>query len=100
MRAILLAAAAALAVLAITVSPAVSPAAAAASNGASVTVSAKAKTVKKAKKHQARSLRRAGAPRYVACTVLGCHPTPPGCHPEVGYDFFGNPTGFDAIVCR
>ena len=36
----------------------------------------------------------------IACTVLGCHPVPPGCHPETGYDFWGNPTGLDVIACR
>jgi hypothetical protein len=36
----------------------------------------------------------------VACTVSGCHPIPPGCHPETGYDWDGLPTGFDIVVCR
>lgn len=38
-------------------------------------------------------------PEYIACTVLGCHPTPPGCHPEIGYYPNGLPTGFDIVVC-
>ena len=37
--------------------------------------------------------------RHVACTPAGCYPTPPGCHPEIGFDPWGNPTGYDIIVC-
>jgi hypothetical protein len=40
------------------------------------------------------------APEHIACTRAGCHPTPPGCHPEIEYDPWGNPTGFDMIVFR
>jgi hypothetical protein len=35
----------------------------------------------------------------VACTVVGCHPIPPGCHPQMGYNWDGIPTGFDIVVC-
>ena len=37
--------------------------------------------------------------RYIACTPSGCHPTPPGCYPTAGFEWRGNPTGFDVIVC-
>ena len=36
----------------------------------------------------------------VACTELGCHPIPPGCHPQTGYNWDGMPTGFDIVVCQ
>ena len=35
----------------------------------------------------------------IACTVSGCHHIPPRCHPEMGYDINGDPTGFDIVVC-
>jgi hypothetical protein len=38
-------------------------------------------------------------PEHIACTRSGCHPTPPGCHPEIEFDPWGNPTGYDFIVC-
>ncbi|MBV9348365.1 MAG: hypothetical protein JO245_10360 [Pseudolabrys sp.] len=38
--------------------------------------------------------------QYVACTPLGCHPTPPGCRPERGMDWWGNPYAYDVVVCR
>ena len=37
--------------------------------------------------------------RKIACTPAGCHPIPPGCYPEPAFDFWGNPTGYDKIVC-
>ena len=37
-------------------------------------------------------------PSQVACTELGCHPIPPGCHPQMGYNWDGIPTGFDIVV--
>jgi len=39
------------------------------------------------------------APAHIACTVSGCHPTPPGCRPEMGRYWDGTPTGFDIVVC-
>jgi len=39
-------------------------------------------------------------PNKVACTELGCHPIPPGCHPQMGYNWDGIPTGFDIAVCQ
>jgi hypothetical protein len=39
-------------------------------------------------------------PNQVACTELGCHPIPPGCHPQIGYNWDGIPTGFDIVVCQ
>jgi len=38
--------------------------------------------------------------RQIACTVVGCAPVPPGCHPEMGYTPDGTPTGFDVAVCN
>jgi len=35
----------------------------------------------------------------IACTVAGCHSIPPGCHPQIGYNWDGLPTGFDIVVC-
>jgi hypothetical protein len=37
--------------------------------------------------------------RKIACTRWGCHRIPYGCYPTTEYDFWGNPTGYDAIVC-
>lgn len=46
---------------------------------------------------------RRAAPRHdgrkIACTPSGCHRIPRGCYPEAAYDFWGNPTGYDKIVC-
>ena len=39
-------------------------------------------------------------PNQVACTELGCHPIPPSCHPQMGYNWDGIPTGFDIVVCQ
>jgi hypothetical protein len=36
----------------------------------------------------------------IACGPGGCGPVPAGCRPTIGYDFFGNPTGFDDVFCR
>lgn len=35
----------------------------------------------------------------IACRPQGCFPIPYGCHTEVEYDWWDNPTGFDKIVC-
>lgn len=43
---------------------------------------------------------RTNADSQIACTPAGCQRIPPGCHPEPGFDFRGNPTGFDVIVCQ
>ena len=37
--------------------------------------------------------------RMIACRPRGCFRIPYGCHPEVEYDWWGNPTGYDKIVC-
>lgn len=37
--------------------------------------------------------------RKIACTRYGCHPIPRGCYPTPEFDFWGNPTGYDRIVC-
>lgn len=36
----------------------------------------------------------------IACTRYGCHRISGRCTPTTEYDFWGNPTGFDAIACR
>jgi hypothetical protein len=43
---------------------------------------------------------RSAQPSQIACTKYGCHPIPPGCTPTTQYDWWGNPTGYDRIVCR
>jgi hypothetical protein len=37
--------------------------------------------------------------RIIACRPRGCFRIPYGCHTEVEYDWWGNPTGYDKIVC-
>ena len=37
--------------------------------------------------------------RKIACRPGGCFRIPYGCYPEVEYDWWGNPTGYDKIVC-
>ena len=64
----------------------------------SETVALAAAAKKQPPKH--RAARREQPQRQVACTVLGCHPVPAGCHPETGYYWNGLPTGFDVVVCR
>jgi hypothetical protein len=36
----------------------------------------------------------------IACGKYGCVRIPPNCHPEQSFDWWGNPTGSDAVVCR
>lgn len=43
--------------------------------------------------------RRAQPQQQIACTFFGCQPVPAGCYQRQGYDFWGNPTGFDVIIC-
>jgi hypothetical protein len=52
-----------------------------------------------ANKHRTVPHRRNTQERQIACTRGGCVTVPPGCHPVVAFDFFGNPTGYDAIFC-
>lgn len=54
-----------------------------------------AATEKKHAAHQSRSRE----PEYIACTKFGCQPTPPGCHPDIGYYPDGSPTGYNIVVC-
>ena len=52
---------------------------------------------------QPQSMRRAACVTptgQIACGRYGCVRIPPNCHPEQSYDWRGNPTGSDAIVCR
>jgi hypothetical protein len=51
-----------------------------------------------AKKHPV-TRRAPQEPAHIACTINGCQPTPPGCHPEMGYYPNGIPTGYDIVVC-
>lgn len=37
--------------------------------------------------------------RKIACRPEGCFRIPLGCYPESEFDFWGNPTGYDRIVC-
>ncbi len=37
--------------------------------------------------------------RIIACRPGGCFRIPYGCHTETEYDRWGNPTGYDKIVC-
>jgi hypothetical protein len=41
----------------------------------------------------------APAQPQIACTMVGCNPVPPGCHPEPQRYFSGMTTGYDAVVC-
>jgi hypothetical protein len=68
------------------------PAAHAANRHQSITLSVAAK--------KSSPTRERRAPGQIACTVSGCNPIPPGCHPETGYNWDGIPTGFDIVVCR
>ena len=52
-----------------------------------------------AKQHRAAQRHKHERPHQIACTVTGCHPIPAHCHPEMGYNIDGIPTGFDIVVC-
>lgn len=52
-----------------------------------------------AKEHREAQRHRHERPHQIAYTIRGCHPIPAYCHPEMGYDLDGNPTGFDIVVC-
>jgi len=45
------------------------------------------------------SAKKRQASGQIACTVFGCHPIPRGCYIRTEYDFWGNPTGFDRVIC-
>ena len=47
-----------------------------------------------AQKHRARA-----NGRKIACTPFGCHRIPLGCYPEPDFDMWGNPTGYDRVIC-
>jgi hypothetical protein len=51
-----------------------------------------------AKKKQRHAVSRSGG--QIACTVYGCHRISRRCTPTTEFDFWGNPTGFDAVACR
>jgi hypothetical protein len=46
-----------------------------------------------------RHVHRAQSGGQIACTVAGCQRIPAQCHPEMGYTPWGNPSGFDIVVC-
>lgn len=58
-----------------------------------------AATFSAAKKKQRHVVRRGGGGQ-IACTAYGCHRISRRCTPTTEYDFWGNPTGFDAVACR
>jgi hypothetical protein len=35
----------------------------------------------------------------IACGKGGCHRIPAGCYPQMTFDNFGNPTGYEIAVC-
>jgi hypothetical protein len=39
-------------------------------------------------------------PEHIACTKYGCYPVPANCIPHTQLNWWGNPTGYDAIACR
>ena len=51
------------------------------------------------RKKKKKSRRAAQPPQQIACTFFGCRPVPAGCYQREGFDFWGNPTGFDVIIC-
>jgi hypothetical protein len=53
----------------------------------------------KSRAHRLGSVRYVAPQPQIACTVVGCNPVPPGCHPEPQRYFSGMTTGFDAVVC-
>lgn len=52
------------------------------------------------KKPAKRHIVRRPADGQIACTVYGCHRIPARCQPTTEFDWWGNPTGFDAVACR
>ena len=47
-----------------------------------------------------KQITRSAQPAHVACTKYGCFPVAPNCRPQTQLDWWGNPTGYDQIVCR
>jgi hypothetical protein len=62
---------------------------------AAVALASGAADAKQKRKHV-----RTAQPEHIACTKYGCYPIAPNCRPVTQYDFWGNPTGYDAIACR
>lgn len=63
-----------------------------------LTVSAKKKHVTRHTLRHARPTRQAAG--QIACTIYGCHRIPANCRPVTGYNWWGDPTGFDDVACR
>lgn len=59
-------------------------------------------TISAAKKHHAarRAKRSRPAAGQIACTQTGCHRIPPNCFPTAGFNGWGDPTGYDVVICR
>jgi hypothetical protein len=51
-------------------------------------------------KQKRKHVTRTAQPAHIACTKYGCYPIAPNCRPQTQYDFWGNPTGYDAIACH
>ena len=51
-------------------------------------------------KQNKKQITRSAQPAHVACTKYGCFPVAPNCRPQTQLDWWGNPTGYDQIVCR
>jgi hypothetical protein len=54
-------------------------------------------TAKQSKKHH---VVRIAEPGHIACTRYGCFPVPSNCRPHTQLNWWGNPTGYDAVTCR
>lgn len=59
---------------------------------------AKKKHVTRHAPRHVRSTRQASG--QIACTIYGCHRIPAHCRPVTGYNWWGDPTGFDEVACR
>ena len=49
---------------------------------------------------QSKKYLRAAQPSQIACTKYGCFPIAPNCQTTTQFNWQGDPTGYDAIVCR
>jgi hypothetical protein len=52
------------------------------------------------KHHVKRAPARVVQQNKIACTKYGCFPIASRCTPHTQLDFWGNPTGYDQIICR
>ena len=49
---------------------------------------------------QSKHYLRTAQPSQIACTKYGCFPIAPSCFTTTQYNWRGDPTGYDRIVCR